>query len=90
MWVAEGKGHIDGALGHHVVRLRNADTGATHILQIALAHDACPHCGTPTRKGNLDELDPAAIIAEHLAELNASHADVQAYAAKHGLEMRKR
>lgn len=73
--------------GFHVIELRD-EHGRQHLLQLALGHDVCVACGSVTPKDNLGELDPKALIAAELERLNASHAAMMEYAAKHGLKVK--
>lgn len=80
--------YVDLELGHHVIRLRNEHSGAEHLVQIVLGHDACPHCGVVKAKDNLGEHDPAVHVERVLAELNRSHEQMLAYAKQHGVAVR--
>lgn len=85
---AEHQEHVDPKTGMHIVHLHNPDTGAEHMMQFAIGHDACHHCGHAVAKTNLDELDPKAHIASEIAELNLSHANLVAYAETHRLPLK--
>ena len=76
--------YIDTDAGFHVVELRDG-RGNRHLVQIALRHDTRIACGKVTPNGNLGELDPKAMVAEVVDQLNASHAAMLEYAAKHGV-----
>ena len=79
--------HVDMDSGHHVVELRD-ERGNRQFVQITLKHDTCIACGRVKPKDNLGELDPKALIAAELERLNASHAAMMEYAAKHGLKIK--
>lgn len=85
---AEHKEILDLRTGMHVVPLHDPVSGAEHKLQINVGHDSCPHCGHCMPKTNLDELDVPKLIAEEIASLSASHANIRKYAQKHGVPMR--
>lgn len=80
---------VDLRTGMHLIPLIEPESGAEHRLQINIGHQACPHCGHAKAAGNLDELDVAKIVADEIAELNLSHGDMAAYAAKHRVQVRK-
>lgn len=79
--------YLDIASGFHVIELRD-ERGYKHLVQIAVGHDACPACGAVHPRDNLGELDPKAAVAHVNEQLNASQANVLAYARKHGLKVR--
>ncbi len=79
--------HVDLASGFHVIELRD-ERGNRHLLQLAIGHTACPACGAVQPKDNLDDLDPAAAMAQVNEALNTSQRQMLAYAAKHGLAVR--
>jgi hypothetical protein len=79
--------YLDAALGFHVIELRS-EHGHSHLVQIAVGQDACPACGAVHPKDNLGELDPKALVAEVTEQLNASHAAMLEYAAKHRLPVK--
>lgn len=79
--------HLDLASGFHVIELRD-ERGNRHLVQLAVGHDACPACGHLHPKDNLDTLDPAAAVAQINESLNTSHANMHAYAQKHGLKVK--
>jgi hypothetical protein len=79
--------HLNTASGFHVIELRN-EHGHQHLVQIPIAHDSCPACGHVHPKTGLDEIDPKALVAQVVESLNASHANMLAYAQKHGLKVK--
>jgi hypothetical protein len=79
--------HLDLASGFHVMELRD-ERGHRHLLQLAVAHTACPACGAVQPKDNLDALDPVAAVAQVNEALNTSQRQMLAYAAKHRLAIR--
>ena len=78
--------YLDLNSGFHVVKLRDGKT--EHVVQIAIGHDSCPACGAVHPKDNLGELDPKAAVATVNEALNASQANMLAYARKHGVPIR--
>jgi uncharacterized protein (UPF0212 family) len=81
--------HVDVELGYHIAKLKNHATGQEHIVQIAIGHEACPHCGGAKAKAGLSEFVPQDQIATVIEELNRSHTDIQEYARRHGLRTSK-
>jgi hypothetical protein len=79
--------YLDTASGFHVIELRD-ERGNRHLVQLAIAHDACPACGSVYPKNNLGALDPAAAIARVNEALNTSQQQMLKYAATHGLTVR--
>lgn len=78
--------HLDTGSGFHVVELRD-EKGNKHIVQIAVGHDSCPACGHVHPK-DLDGIVPQAAVAQVIESLNSSHANMHAYAQKHGLKVK--
>jgi hypothetical protein len=79
--------HLDSASGFHVIELRD-EHGNKHLVQIAVGHDSCPACGHVHLPKDLDALDSKAMVAQVIESLNQSHADMHAYAQKHGLQVK--
>lgn len=79
--------YFDKASGMHVAKLRN-EHDIEHIVQIAVSHDACPACGHVHLKSDTGSLDPRAMIAAVIADLDASHAQMDAYIAQHKLTVK--
>lgn len=80
---------LDKRLGMVIIHLHEPDSRAEHKLQIMVGHDACPHCGHLTLKTNTGDLDPRALLAEEMKLLEASHAQQDAFARKHGIPLRR-
>lgn len=81
--------HIDHQIGMHVIHLEHAFTKAQHKLQIWLGMDACPLCGHVVPKTNTGELDPHAFVAQEIAALERVHGNIEAYARKHRVPIRR-
>lgn len=81
--------HIDKAQGKHYVFLHDPTTGAEHQLIIDIGHGVCPHCGHCKPKDNLEDLDPKAHIRAELEALTESHNNIEAYAKKHNVEIKR-
>ena len=79
--------YLDTASGFHVIELRD-ERGNRHLIQLAVGHDACPACGAVYPKDKLDNLDPAAAVAQINEALNTSQRLMLDYAGKHGLTVR--
>lgn len=77
--------HVDKALGHHVVLLHDPHSGAGHVLQIIVGHEACPVCGHVKIAENVNEINPHEIIAQEVVNLEKAHAQSHHYARKHGV-----
>lgn len=78
---------IDTRSGFHVVRLRGDADGREHLVQIAIGHRSCPACGS-VRASLGAELDPKQVVADVIADLEASHQRMLDYAKKHGVTVR--
>jgi uncharacterized protein (UPF0212 family) len=77
---------VDTRSGFHVVRLRRDTDGHEHLVQVAIGHSACPACGS-VRASMGREVDPKQVVADVIADLEASHAAMLAYAEKHGVKV---
>lgn len=77
--------YVHKGIGHHVVHLHEPTSGAEHILQIVIGHEACDVCGHVKVAENVAELDPRALIENEIAELEKAHAQAHHYARKHGV-----
>jgi hypothetical protein len=84
--VRQGHEHnyIDGRTHVHHVHLFNQVTGGEHHIQLLLGAPSCRECGRPFAQSDLGGLDPAAEINAALETLQANHAAIMSYTAKHG------
>lgn len=78
---------LDTRSGFHVVRLRRDTDGHEHLVQIAVGHSTCAACGAIRASVGRD-IDPKKAVADVIRELEASHAAMLDYAAKHGVNVR--
>ena len=83
------KEHVDKQIGHHIIHMQEAWSKAEHIVQIIIGKDSCPLCGHVWPKTNTGELDPRAIKAAELASLELVHKNMDAYAKKNSIAIRK-
>jgi uncharacterized protein (UPF0212 family) len=84
MWALHNE-FFDHGTGMHVMHLKNAATGDTHILQIDLGADECAHCGHKVAKSNVGEIDARAEMQHHLDVLNDVYQSHVAYIKKYGI-----
>lgn len=82
--------HLDKRLGMVIVHLHEPESGAEHRLQICVGADSCPLCGHVHIKTNLGQVDARAILARELEQLQADHAQQEAYARKFNIQVRKK
>lgn len=81
---------VDKRLGMYIAKLSEPESEAEHRLQIELAHDSCPHCGHVRPKTNTHLIDGRAILAREMESLNQSHKNMDDWAARMNVPVRKK
>jgi hypothetical protein len=81
---------VDHQLGMHIVHLEDDIYKSQHKLQICIGKDSCPLCGHVIPKTNTGLLDPRALTAAEIAALEQVKANIDGYAKRHNVRVRRR
>ena len=78
--------YLDRKSGFHVIELRD-EAKNQHLVQISVGDDRCPACGTVYPK-LLGDIDPKAMAAGVIADLEKVREAQASYAEKHNLKVK--